>query len=333
MTATDGEQSHNSDAFVRKWYSWSNITREPCSFHLLWPDKISSYSVGVCWSKSRLVQWISVKLEPAAREIMASLTPSLTDTGAIKDMDDCPRHAPGDASCFARYGGESRPEEESSGHLKTSDIRRRRAPNVDDRCQRSWREGWDVEMWLLYLVTRRNPAVWFLWVLTFTRTPTDTNQRPKHRWRTEYTSPWQQELRDDANEASECSCSCVFHTWRCVGIHRGLDHQRPPLRRHRHGHLPLFVLGEGCLHRLSVHICRHTQGQVQLWQPESDDLCFNKTESTAESFYTLCQCWQIWSCRQRESDRRPLISEEEECFPPEHLCEIENHRVCIWLWD
>lgn len=261
MTAADGEQNHNLDAFVSKSYSLSNITRKPCLFHLLWPNKISWYSICGCWSKSRLVQRISVKLDPAAREIMASLTPSLTDTGAIKDTDDCPRHAPGDASCSARYGDENRPEDESSGHLKTSDIRRRRAPNVHHRCQRSWREGWDVKMWLLNLVTRRNPAVWFFWVLTFTRKQPDKHQRPKHHWRT------------DINVASECSCNCVFHTWRCVSIHRGLDHQRPPLRRHRHGHLPLFVLGEGCLHCLSVHVCRHTQGRfnsdehlVTFWQ-------------------------------------------------------------------
>ncbi len=51
----------------------------------------------------------------------------------------------------------------------------------------------------------------------------------------------------------------LLHTWRRVGIHRGLDHQRAPLRWHRHGHLPLFVLGQGCLHRLCVHIWRHIQ--------------------------------------------------------------------------
>ena len=73
---------------------------------------------------------------------MASLTPSLTDTAAIKDMDDCPRHTPGEASRFARYGDENRPEDASSALLKISDIHRRRTPDAHHGCQKSWREVW-----------------------------------------------------------------------------------------------------------------------------------------------------------------------------------------------
>lgn len=60
----------------------------------------------------------------------------------------------------------------------------------------------------------------------------------------------------------ELVCTLVF-TWWCVGIHGGLDHQGPPLRRHGDSHLPLFVLGQGRLHRLCVHIWRQTDSRFK----------------------------------------------------------------------
>ena len=48
----------------------------------------------------------------------------------------------------------------------------------------------------------------------------------------------------------------LISTWGCVGLHRRVREDRAPLGWH--GHLPLFVFGQSCLHSLGVNICTET---------------------------------------------------------------------------
>lgn len=72
------------------------------------------------YSKSCLVQWSSVKLDPSAREIMASLTPSLNDASAIKTRMTATATRPGQILLHTQQGW-NQLRDVSGAHFSRSD--------------------------------------------------------------------------------------------------------------------------------------------------------------------------------------------------------------------